>query len=66
MWKLGIDKKGKKVVFKKKNCSEFQTEINSVFGIDISIDSLHKHSVHICNKCVRKIIAFQKLLLLSA
>ena len=45
----------KSCIYIKKNCSEFQTQISSVFVIDISIDSLHKHSVHICYKCVRKI-----------
>ena len=38
--RLALTRKEKKGILKKNSCSDFQTEINSIFGIDISSDSL--------------------------
>ena len=53
--KLALTRKEKRSFHKKSKCSDFQFDILSVFGIDISTDHDTKHSSHICRKCTSRI-----------
>ena len=59
--KLALTRKEKRSFNKKSKCRDFQFDILSVFGIDISTDNDTKHSSHICRKCTSRIRNVKKL-----
>ena len=59
--KLALTRKEKQSSKKKSKCCDFQFDILSVFGIDISTDDYTKHSSHICRRCKSRVRNIKKL-----